>query len=97
MCVFTGLGTVSYGNVSKDHLACTYMVKDPFQLVTTPHCSMSFSSLCTRGTETNHLSSTQTLHKTTSFDDVNHRNEIAYYKISFNYGTEFNVVMLLQI
>ncbi|KTG42033.1 hypothetical protein cypCar_00021756 [Cyprinus carpio] len=52
------LGTVSYGNVSKDHLACTYMVKDPFQLVTTPHCSMSFSSLCTRDLNT-HLTSTE--------------------------------------
>ncbi|XP_016101347.1 polycystic kidney disease protein 1-like 2 [Sinocyclocheilus grahami] len=45
-------------NVSKDHLACTYMVKDPFQLVTTPDCSMSFSSLCTRVLNT-HLTSSE--------------------------------------
>ncbi|XP_050972082.1 polycystic kidney disease protein 1-like 2 [Labeo rohita] len=51
----SGFEPVSYSpgknagsDVNKDHLACTYMVKDPFQLVTTPNCSMSFSSLCTR-------------------------------------------------
>ncbi|XP_051565107.1 polycystic kidney disease protein 1-like 2 [Myxocyprinus asiaticus] len=30
-----------------DHLDCTYMVTDPFQLVTTPNCNMSFGSICT--------------------------------------------------
>ncbi|XP_016338089.1 polycystic kidney disease protein 1-like 2 [Sinocyclocheilus anshuiensis] len=47
----------NYGkDVNEDHFACTYMVKDPFQLVTTPNCSMSFSSLCTRDLNT-HLTS----------------------------------------
>ncbi|XP_016396373.1 polycystic kidney disease protein 1-like 2 [Sinocyclocheilus rhinocerous] len=60
----SGFEPVSYspvkndGSVSKDHLACTYMVKDPFQLVTTPDCSMSFSSLCTRVLNT-HLTSSE--------------------------------------
>ncbi|XP_026072636.1 uncharacterized protein LOC113052406 [Carassius auratus] len=59
----SGFEPVSYSlvksdgkDVNKNHFACTYMVKDPFQLVTTPNCSMSFSSLCTRDLNT-HLTS----------------------------------------
>ncbi|XP_048042257.1 polycystic kidney disease protein 1-like 2 [Megalobrama amblycephala] len=39
-------------DVNKDDFACTYMVMDPFQLVTTPNCSVSFGSLCTRDSNT---------------------------------------------
>ncbi|KAK7169721.1 hypothetical protein R3I94_000075 [Phoxinus phoxinus] len=38
--------------VNKDVFACTYMVINPFHLVTTPNCTVSFSSLCTRDVNT---------------------------------------------
>lgn len=74
-------------DVNKDDFACTYMVMDPFQLVTTPNCSMSFGSLCTRGTETNHK------YKTILFDCVNQNNWTAQawdhiLHMFFKYGAE---------
>ncbi|XP_077057704.1 polycystin-1-like protein 2 [Siphateles boraxobius] len=39
-------------DVDKAVFACTYMVINPFQLVTTPNCTVSFRSLCTRDVNT---------------------------------------------
>ncbi|TRZ00915.1 hypothetical protein DNTS_007790 [Danionella cerebrum] len=48
-----GFESVSYypyksDGTEEDHVACNYLIKDPFQLVTTSNCSLSFGSLCTR-------------------------------------------------
>ncbi|KAI7814355.1 polycystic kidney disease protein 1-like 2 [Triplophysa rosa] len=44
------------------HLVCTYLETEPFRLVTTPNCSMSFGSLCTLDANT-HLKSSEAKHR----------------------------------
>lgn len=71
----TGFELASFYPYKKDgsaenHLACAYLVKDPFQLLTTPNCSMSFSSICTQDLNAHQKSSEETRRKRRGVTDI---------------------------